>query len=231
MKIKLTALTLTLVTLLSACHPTPGPDKAVVGALLGAGWGAGAGAVIGNQVDASGSGAAIGSGFGFVSGLIHGAGLDVAEGTELQQQREIDALRVRVAANQRSLMFLQKELDKRDQKLYRSATGSQVFFDKNRASLRSGTAGQLQRLAEQIKFNPYVGAITVHGHSDDTGDVQKNLRLSEARARTVVAFLANHGIPLDTIQVEAHGSKRPLATNATESGAQLNRRVEVVLSK
>ena len=106
MKIKSLILVVALIFLSSACRPTPGPDKALAGALLGAGWGAGAGAVIGNQVDSSGPGAAIGSGFGFVSGLIHGAGLDIAEGGELHQQREIDALRVRVASNQRSLLHL-----------------------------------------------------------------------------------------------------------------------------
>lgn len=213
------------------CHPTPGPDKAVSGAILGAGWGAGAGAVVGNQVDASGAGAAIGSGFGLVSGLIQGASLDIAEGTELEQQRDLDALRVRVAANQRSLQNLQSELDRRDQKLYRSASGGQVYFDKNRASLRSGSAEQLQRLAEQIKFNPYVGRISVQGHSDDTGNTERNLRLSEARARTVVSFFVQQGISIDKIDVQAHGGLRPLATNETESGRQLNRRVEIVLEK
>ena len=221
---------LVLATLI-ACHPTPGPDKAITGAILGAGWGAGSGAVIGNQVDHSGAGAGIGAGFGFVSGLIQGAGFDLAEGTALEQQRELDALRVRVASNQRSLSLLQKELDRRDQKLYRSAVGSQIFFDKDRASLRSGSAEQLQRLAEQVKFNPYVGGLVVHGHSDDTGDSSKNKRLSEARARTVVTFLANQGIPIDTIEVESHGALRPLATNESESGQQLNRRVEIVLKK
>ena len=214
---------------LVGCHPTPGPDKSAIGAVLGAGWGAGAGAVIGNQVGAAGPGAAIGAGFGAVSGLLTGIGLDVSEGTELAMQRELDALKVQVAANQRSLMSLQYSLDDRERRLSKSSFSGTVFFDDNRASLRSGSVAQLQRLANVVKQNPYIGAIELHGHSDDTGSRERNDRLSEARARSVASFLGQHGISLNNVSIFSHGARRPLASNENESGRQLNRRVEVVL--
>ena len=66
------------VLFISGCsNPQPGPDKTAAGAVLGAGWGAGAGAVIGNQVNYGGEGAAIGAGFGFVQGGLEGAGYDL----------------------------------------------------------------------------------------------------------------------------------------------------------
>jgi outer membrane protein OmpA-like peptidoglycan-associated protein len=214
-----------------SCYPTPGPDKTVTGAVLGAGWGAGAGAVIGNQVGTMGPGAAIGAGLGAAAGLMTGAGLDIAEGSELEQQREIDALKVQVASSQRSLAVMQQALDERERKLDRSSYAGQIFFDNDRASLRAGSAASLERLAEAIKLNPYVGGIEVHGHTDDSGDTERNNRLSEARARTVATFLATHGISFDQIKVYSHGAKRPLTSNETESGRQLNRRVEIVLLK
>ena len=225
----LNLLVLVLAFSVAGCHPTPGPDKSIAGAILGAGWGAGAGAVIGNQTGDPGPGAAIGSGFGAASGLMTGLGLDIAEGTELEQQRELEALKVQVAANQRSLSWLQNSLDDRSRQINSKSVVDQVFFDEMRASLRLGGAAQLERVVESVKQNPFVTAIEIHGHSDDTGNAQENQRLSEARARTVAAFLGSHGLSLGSIKIFAHGSSMPIASNDIESGRQLNRRAEILL--
>lgn len=216
------------ILLVSACASVPGPDKSAAGALLGAGWGAGAGAVIGNQMNALGPGAAIGAGFGAAAGLLTGIGLDLEEGTDLAQQRELDALRIQVAQNQRALAMLQDSLDDRDQKLKTTAAPSEIYFDRARASLRAGSVVQLERIANMVKLNPYVGVVELHGHADDLGTPETNLRLSEARARTVATFLANAGVSMDQIRIISHGAQLPLASNETESGRQLNRRVEIV---
>ncbi len=216
---------------LGGCHPVAGPDKTVAGALLGAGWGVGAGAIIGNQVDHSGAGMAIGGGFGAVSGMLTGIGLDLEEQTELEQQRELDALKVQVNSNQRTLAMLQAHLDDRDLGLSHTQLSSQVFFDENRASLRSGSIAQLERTADYIKSNPYIGRVELHGHADNLATVEANKSLSEARARSVATFLANRGVSLDRIELVPHGAEQPLATNESEAGRQLNRRVEIVLRK
>ena len=219
-----------VVVSLLGCSATPGPDKTIAGAVLGAGWGAGAGAVIGNQLDNTGTGAAIGAGFGAANGMLVGIGLDMAEGTELAQQRELDALKVQVASNHRALMTLQDTLDTKERKqMIGSPDAPQIFFDKDRASIRYGTAEQLQRVAEEIKKNPYIGTIELHGHTDNTGDNDRNQKLSEARARSVASFLANYGVSMDQLKGIAHGAEQPLAGNDNEAGRQLNRRVEIVL--
>lgn len=217
------------VSALAGCHPTPGPDKSVAGAVLGAGWGAGAGAVIGNQTDNSGPGAAIGAGFGAVNGLITGIGFDIAEGNELEQQRDLDALKVQVAANHRHLLMLQRSLDDRTRRINSSSIVDEIYFDSGRASIRLGSASQLERIAEEIKRNPFVSMVELHGHSDDAGNLETNRELSEARARTVATFLSSHGISLDQIRIFAHGATAPVAGNASEPGRQLNRRVEIIL--
>jgi outer membrane protein OmpA-like peptidoglycan-associated protein len=231
MRIARFVLLLVVMGLIGGCYPTPGPDKSVAGAVLGAGWGAGAGTVVGNQFGEPTKGLMIGSGFGAAAGLLEGAGLDIAEGHELEQQRELDALKVQLSANQRALIAVQNELDDRDRKLSSQTAGAQVFFDTGKASLRLGSVSRLQRLVDAIKLNPYVGLIEVHGHSDDMGDLDINRRVSEARARTVATFLAEHGVSIDQLKMFAHGAQRPLATNDTEQGRQLNRRVEIVLNK
>ena len=222
---------LTAVIAMAGCYPTPGPDKTVAGAVLGAGWGAGAGAIVGNQVGDPGPGSAIGAGFGAASGALTGAGFDIAEGSELEAQKKVDALKVQVASNQRRLMMLQDSLDSRDEKLHSSTISERVFFDEGVASLRSGAAVELQRFAEMVKLNPYVGRLQIHGHSAESQSSSRDVALSEARARTVATFLATHGVSLDQLELFAHGSARPLASNKTDSGRQLNRRVEIVLLK
>ena len=225
------AAALTIVCIVSSCSPHPGPDKTAAGAVLGAAWGAGSGAIIGNQVNAVGPGAAIGAGFGAVSGLITGAGMDIVEGAAIDQQEELDALKVRVAANRRALLALQDELDDREMQLAKTAVSHRVFFDSNLAGLRLGAAKELERFAENIKKNPFVGKVEVHGHTDNTGNRDTDQQLSEARARTVATFLISHGISSDQIVTIGHGASEPLATNETEVGKQMNRRVELVLLK
>ena len=218
--------------IITACSQRPGPDKTVAGAVLGAGWGAGAGAVAGHQVGVAGEGAAVGAGFGLVSGALTGAGLDVAEANELKRQKQIEALKVQVAANEHRLKGIQSHLDRRDKHLAKtSAPMSKVYFDSEKASIRSGSARELQNIANQIKMNPYVGRVEIHGHSDDMGDSDRNLFLSEARSRSVATFLASQGVSLDQMDLFAYGADRPIASNENENGRQLNRRVEVVLSK
>lgn len=217
--------------LCASCQPVPGPDKSLAGAVLGAGWGAGAGAIIGQQTGEATAGAQIGMGFGAVSGLVTGVGLDIAEGTELRQQRELDALKVQVASNYRSLAMMQDSLDDRETHLQNTVVSEQVYFDAGRASLRSGSAARLQRLAEAMKYNPHIGRIELHGHTDEMGNTEQNDRLSEARARTVATFLANQGISLDNIKIYPHGAQRPIGSNENEAGRQLNRRVEIVVLK
>ena len=214
--------------LLVSCHPVPGPDKSVAGAVLGAGWGAGAGAIIGHQTGATGPGIAIGAAFGGASGLLTGVGLDIMEGNELEEQRELDAMKVQVAANTRNLQVLQDTLDDHDRRLDRASFTGQVFFDADSAALRAGSAAELERLAQAIRDNPYISAVEVRGHSDDMGNTERNERLSEARARTVATFLANHSISMDRIKVVVNGARQPLASNETEAGRQLNRRVEII---
>ncbi len=72
------------------------------------------------------------------------------------------------------------------------------------------------------------GRIIVEGHTDATGTAAANIRLSEKRALAVRNELVRLGIPGHLIVMEAVGSERPIATNATEEGRALNRRVSIV---
>jgi outer membrane protein OmpA-like peptidoglycan-associated protein len=215
---------------LSACAATPGPDKTIGGAVLGAAWGAGAGAVIGNQLPGSptGEGAAIGSGFGLVSGAAAGLGYDTIEDSQIEQENELEALRAQNSMNA-------DQLDKIQSKLDYSRNGSNtgaaytIYFDTDATSMRSGSISQLETIADAIKINPYAHSISITGHSDDSGTPEHNLQVAEARARSVAASLETRGIATDQVKVVSAGSTKPVATNTTPEGRQLNRRVEIVV--
>lgn len=220
-----------ILTLISACsNPQPGPDKTVAGALLGAGWGAGAGAVVGNQVSHPGQGAAIGAGFGAVSGALTGAGYDLTEATQDKHERQLAALKVQNAANGQMLAQLQQQLD---QAITSTIAGGvyQVFFDADATNLRSGAIANLETVADSIQGSPYAYVVNVVGHADDAGTPEYNKRLAEARARAVSSYLAARGISMNQIKVTSFGSSRPIANNTTETGRQLNRRVDVYIGK
>jgi outer membrane protein OmpA-like peptidoglycan-associated protein len=220
----------TLINVTACSNPQPGPDKTIGGAVLGAAWGAGAGAVVGNQVMNSGDGVAVGSGFGLVAGALTGIGLDEIEATQVKQEEMLASLKLQTTANLREMEFMQGKLDRA---LASNLVGSfyQVFFDVDATSLRAGSIAQLEQIAETLRASPGVGKVNVVGHSDDEGAPDYNARLAEARARTVSSYLAGQGIALDSIVVKSFGSQRPVAGNTSEAGRQLNRRVDVFVSK
>ena len=227
---KLKAVIISIVLcLLSACNnPQQGYDKSLGGAVLGAAWGAGAGAVIGHQLGYAGEGVAIGSGFGLVSGALVGLGYDLNEDALIEQEKILASLKLQNEINTRQLANLQTKLDSGTAYNF-SAGVHQVFFDTDVTSLRSGAVANLEVVAEQIKRNPYLRKVHVVGHSDDSGSPEHNARLAEARARSVSAYLASRGIPMGQIEVSSHGSERPVTTNTTDMGRQLNRRVDVYI--
>lgn len=222
------SLVILLVSCTACSNPQAGPDKSLAGALLGAGWGAGAGAVVGNQVSTPGKGVAVGSGFGAAAGLLMGLGYDLEEGVQLEQNRQLAALQVQAAANHNALSKLQAKLDS---SLCEDPVGGvyTVFFDEDQTNLRLGAVKSLESVAEAIKSSPRYKRVRVAGHTDDTGRPDYNEKLAKGRADSVAAHLAARGISTDQIVIESFAATRPVATNRTAAGRQLNRRTEVSL--
>ncbi len=108
---------------------------------------------------------------------------------------------------------------------------SDVLFDFNQASLKTGAKEKLSKLAGILLAYPGTYRIEIEGHTDGIGSQDYNQKLSEDRAETVHSYLAGAGIPADRIvAVRGFGKIRPVATNDTPEGRQQNRRVEIVIS-
>lgn len=226
-------LVIMLIGLLSGCanQPAPGPDKTIGGAVLGAAWGAGAGAVVGNQIEGTpvGEGAAVGAGFGALSGAFAGLAYDNIEDTQIEHEQALAALKVQNAANAHQLAHLQHRMDKAITSDLNPGV-YQLFFDPDATSLKGGAIANLEIIADALKTRTSGFYVNVVGHADDVGNREYNEKVAEARARSVSAYLAHRGISSDQIRVSSFGSKRPIASNNTEAGRQLNRRVDVYIS-
>lgn len=71
--------------------------------------------------------------------------------------------------------------------------------------------------------------IEVQGHTDSTGNAEKNTELSQSRAQAVVDYLVEQGIAVERLVAKGYGPTVPVADNTTRKGQQENRRVEFKL--
>ncbi|MBL7892522.1 MAG: OmpA family protein, partial [Bacteroidia bacterium] len=100
-----------------------------------------------------------------------------------------------------------------------------IFFDYDKASLRPESYIELSNLLNLMTSNPKL-KIEVSGHTDNKGSAVYNKNLSESRAQSVVSYLISKGTEIDRLNFAGYGFQFPVATNDTDEGRQLNRRVE-----
>ena len=106
-----------------------------------------------------------------------------------------------------------------------------IFFDFDKATLRKESFNELENLTKLLNDVPSL-KIEISGHTDGKGSAAYNLTLSDNRAKAVVDYLVGKGISKDRLVAKGYGLTRPIATNDTEEGRQLNRRTEFeILSK
>lgn len=181
-------------------------------AKTGAAIGAVAGAVLGHQMDDK-AGKWVGAAVGALAGGAVGNYMD-------KQQTDFE----RSLADERNANQLEIERLKDD--TLKLTVDSEISFDFNRAEVKSAFRSSLDKLADVlVKYNRTV--VHVVGHTDSVGSDSYNEQLSQRRAQAVGDYLVSRGVPRDRLRTEGRGEREPRATNATEAGRQLNRRVEI----
>src|SRR6266545_3542066 len=101
-----------------------------------------------------------------------------------------------------------------------------VNFESSRSALRPESYGVLDQVAASLMANPDI-RIEIAGYTDSTGSAALNLRLSQARAAAVRAYLARDGVPLGRMRARGYGASGYIAPNTTPAGRAQNRRVEL----
>nr|WP_246371723.1 OmpA family protein [Lysobacter penaei] len=103
----------------------------------------------------------------------------------------------------------------------------QIHFATDKAEILPESQPQIDEVLQLLQQDPGL-ALSVDGHTDNTGSATHNRALSEARAQAVVAELNEGGVDASRLKAQGFGPDRPIADNATESGRAQNRRVELV---
>ena len=101
-----------------------------------------------------------------------------------------------------------------------------LTFDTGKATLQDSSSEQLQNIAAILKGYPDV-KVRIGGYTDNTGNREANLRLSQDRATNVMHGLVQRGVDPSHLQAEGYGEEHPVADNSTSEGRQRNRRISL----
>ena len=103
-------------------------------------------------------------------------------------------------------------------------------FEQGESKLQAPALKDLDRIVQAMLDFPTL-EIFFEGHTDNQGDFQLNLKLSEERLEEVKHYLISKSVPAERITSQGWGQTRPIASNATEERRKLNRRVEFTIVK
>ncbi len=103
-----------------------------------------------------------------------------------------------------------------------------ILFATDSTALSPGARAELQELAANLQRYPETN-VEIIGHTDNTGAADYNFDLSTRRAGAVGQVLVGAGVSSGRITAVGRGEDQPVASNLTEEGRALNRRVEVVI--
>jgi outer membrane protein OmpA-like peptidoglycan-associated protein len=105
-----------------------------------------------------------------------------------------------------------------------------LSFNTDSAGLRPESQEQLENIAAILKAYPNVH-IKIGGYTDNSGDAQHNLNLSQDRAKGVMAELVGRGVSPDRLEARGYGDQFPVADNSTGEGRTKNRRVSMSVTQ
>lgn len=184
------------------------PNRTQRGALIGAAVGAVAGLLSGDDATERRQRALVGAGVGAVAGGAVGV---------YQDRQEAD-LRRRTAGTGIEVT--------RDGDVIKLNLPDGVTFDFGKANLKPQFYPALDQVAATMaEYNQTI--VEISGHTDSVGSDEANQRLSEQRAGSVSNYLSGKGLMRERFEVVGMGERYPVASNDTDSGRAVNRRVEI----
>lgn len=104
-----------------------------------------------------------------------------------------------------------------------------IQFETGKSTIKKSSYGILNEIADILKENPdYL--VEIQGHTDNTGNAEMNLKLSDERAASVRQYLIDKGIDANRMTAKGYGLTQAVADNKTAAGRAKNRRVEFIVS-
>jgi outer membrane protein OmpA-like peptidoglycan-associated protein len=199
-------------------------DEYIAGKVLGTGIGVGAGALAGYYLGGE-KGAYLGGAIGAGAGYMLGRAVD-------ERRRELCKL-----AKETNTPILLGDIKSED--IDGSVMGSDadvvafpdIQFKSGSAELTAEQAATLKQFAQIYAKREKSEKILIVGNTDDMGDDGKNQKLSEARAKTIATIFKSQGVSESNLYYQGAGASMPIASNETQEGKNVNRRVEVAVFK
>ncbi|WP_169956152.1 OmpA family protein [Halomonas sp. PGE1] len=188
------------------------------------------------QRSQTGTGAAIGAAVGAAAGALSG------DGSTSRRDRALIGAAVGAAAG----AGIGAYMDRQEEELRQSTRGTGIEVDRRGddivlnmpSSVTFGFDSSELTMSARNALNDVASILTqytdtrvnIAGHTDSTGNVDYNQRLSERRAESVGNYLAQSGVSRNRLYMTGYGPSQPVASNATEEGRAQNRRVEITLT-
>lgn len=108
---------------------------------------------------------------------------------------------------------------------------NQLFFERAKYEIKEESFDELKRIINLMKEYPSM-EVMLEGHTDNQGDLLKNVQLAKSRVEAVKSYLIEKGgIQAERISVKSWGPTRPISSNASEVTRKKNRRVEFTIVK
>lgn len=212
MKIKaLSCVCLAVLMLVAGCNTTNLGKGAAIGGGGGAALGAGIGALIGKGKGA-GIGAGVGAAVGTAVGAIIGKHMD-------NQQKKLE--------EELQTATVEKTEVEGVQAIKVTFPGG-ILFATGKSNIQPAAQDELTSFAESLKQNPLTD-VAIGGYTDNTGSMEANTRVADARANAVKVYLEGQGIAGDRIEAKGYPMQDYVASNDTEAGRAQNRRVEIYI--
>lgn len=199
----------TMATLVSACATDDPNQRTKIGAAVGAV----VGAVVGHGIENDKGGVIAGAAVGAAAGAGIGYYMD-------NQQKEMEA----ALADEQDRHDL--EIQRLEDETLKIDVSSEISFDFGSADLKPAFMPTLKKVSEILVRYPRT-VIHVVGHTDSVGSEGYNMDLSRHRAQSVINYFVLQDISQSRLVTVGRGESEPRASNDTEAGRQLNRRVEI----
>jgi len=149
-----------------------------------------------------------------------------------QARSESDAAYLAAANSEQQATELQRQIEELQARVTDRGlvlTLGDVLFESGRADLKTGTAGNLNKLVLFLNKHPD-RSVAIEGYTDSVGSEDYNQALSQRRADSVRSYLVRQGIGSGRLTASGMGMIDPVAGNDSAAGRQQNRRVEVIVS-
>ena len=120
----------------------------------------------------------------------------------------------------------QARIDKMPNDVVRITMTNQTAFETDSSAIKPGFNSTMDKVADVV-LRYGKTTLTVVGHTDNVGSNDYNQKLSERRAHAVAQYLESRRVNSMRLALAGKGETQPVASNASESGRQANRRVEI----